>query len=422
MITCIRTSLRQRALWLFTLAAGVAVSSSAVAAPPQFVLSWGSNGTADGQFMRPYCLAIGPGDVVYVADVFSPQVQIQKFTSTGSFLTKWGTQGTGQGQIGEFVYSLAVAPNGNVYALDGSSSEVEIYGSAGAYIGTFGTFGSGPGQLDHPEGIAIDAQGFVYIADSENARVQKFTAAGQFVAQWGSLGIGDGQFKKPYGITIDPQGFVYVSDFDPTASRIQKFTSSGAYLVSFGFPGTSGDGALANPFGLAVDQYGHVYVADSFNDQVQVFSTAGSFLLRWGTTGTGQGQFDGPVGVALGSDGALYVADAFNDRVQKFAGGGPVSVPAPGRASGLSLRVLGSPATRGDRVSFQISGVPNEAVMGGIYDLSGRRVTQFHGMTGAAGQLVVGRDRDELDVTSGIYFVRIRQKDQATTARVVFLQ
>ena len=315
-------------VFLLMVAVESLVPQTAVATPPTYLLGWGSNGTGDGQFIRPYCIAVGPGDAIYVADVFSPQVQIQKFNANGGFLTKWGTQGTAQGQIGEFVYSLAVAPSGFVYALDGTSCEVEITTGSGGYVGTFGAFGSGPGQLNFPEGIAIDSQGYVYIADTENARVQKFTYSGVFVTQWGSLGTGDGQFKKPYGIAVDAQGDIYVSDYDATVARVQKFTNTGAFILKFGSPGSGGDGLFGNPFGIAVDKYGHIFVADVSNNQVQVFNPDGSFLLRWGTTGTNAGQFNGPIGVAIGSDGSIYVADAFNDRVQKFAPSATPAIPS----------------------------------------------------------------------------------------------
>ena len=45
------------------------------------------------------------------------------------------------------------------------------------------------------------------------------------------------------------------------------------------------------------------------------------FVIKWGTAGTGDGQFNWPTGVAVAPDGSVYVADALNNRIQKFSVG-----------------------------------------------------------------------------------------------------
>lgn len=45
----------------------------------------------------------------------------------------------------------------------------------------------------------------------------------------------------------------------------------------------------------------------------------GTFLAKWGTTGSGNGQFNLPRGVAADASGNVFIADRDNHRIQKFA-------------------------------------------------------------------------------------------------------
>lgn len=49
--------------------------------------------------------------------------------------------------------------------------------------------------------------------------------------------------------------------------------------------------------------------------------TTPTFLAKWGSFGTGNGQFDRPWGVAVDASGNVYVADSHNYRIQVFTPG-----------------------------------------------------------------------------------------------------
>ena len=60
-----------------------------------------------------------------------------------------------------------------------------------------------------------------------------------------------------------------------------------------------------------------MYVSDQTNNNVQYFTSAGSFLGWWGARGNG--EFNQPRGIATSNSGkSIYVADKWNDRVQYF--------------------------------------------------------------------------------------------------------
>ena len=72
-----------------------------------------------------------------------------------------------------------------------------------------------------------------------------------------------------------------------------------------------------------------VFVADTLNHRIQYFKPNGSFLGKWGSSGSGAGRFNAPVGVAVSSDGArVYVADSSNHRIQYFRASDPAVAPA----------------------------------------------------------------------------------------------
>ena len=120
-------------------------------------------------------------------------------------------------------------------------------------------------------------------------------------------------------------GNIYVIDFD---ARVQKFTSAGVFIIKWGSPG-SGDGQFFNPSDIAVDSSGNIYVADYGNSKIQKFTNEGVFLGNWGGRGFNDSQVSNPEGIAVDKLGNIYVADTGNNRVQKFASSFPSSSQSP---------------------------------------------------------------------------------------------
>jgi tripartite motif-containing protein 71 len=61
-----------------------------------------------------------------------------------------------------------------------------------------------------------------------------------------------------------------------------------------------------------------IVVADSYNHRVQIFDAEGNFLHKFGSDGSGDGQFSFPKGVAISKAGNIIVTDYNNHRVQIF--------------------------------------------------------------------------------------------------------
>lgn len=92
------------------------------------------------------------------------------------------------------------------------------------------------------------------------------------------------------------------------------------FLLKWGTPG-SGPGQFGTASGIGIDPAGHVYVADVSNNVVEVFDGDGAFLGQFGGRGTGQGRFNKPGDVAIDGTGTIYVSDALNHVIQVFDSG-----------------------------------------------------------------------------------------------------
>jgi len=134
-----------------------------------YMTQWGGPGSGDGEFMVPNRIAVdSSGNVVYVTDMFSDR--IQKFASTDggvtyTFVTKWELS---------HANGIAVDLDGNVYVSNPRESNIQKFDSTGNFITEWGGPGSGDGQFDLPVGVVVDSATNIYAVDKGNYRIQKF--------------------------------------------------------------------------------------------------------------------------------------------------------------------------------------------------------------------------------------------------------
>jgi sugar lactone lactonase YvrE len=283
------------------------------------ILQWGSYGNDNGKFLFfsssiSYGIAVDATGNVYVID---GTARIQKFTSTGVFVSNWGIYGAGDGQLNS-PSGIVIDGIGNIYIVDGGNQRIQKFDSNGIFISKWGIRGSGDGQFESPNGIAIDAVNNIYVVDGGNHRIQKFDSNGIFISKWGSYGVGNSLFISPSGIAVDAVGNIYV--VDRGNHRIQKFNSNGSFISKWGSRG-SGDGQFDDPYGTGTDTNGNVFVVDSGNDRIQKFNSSGTFISKWGRS-VDDGQFSYPEGIAADATGNIYIADSYNNRIQKFNNNG----------------------------------------------------------------------------------------------------
>ncbi len=272
----------------------------------------GSHGSGDGQLASPHGLAVDGEGNVWVAD--TENNRIEEFNSEGEYISQFGSYGSGNGQFSS-PHGLAVDGEGNVWVADTENNRIEEFNSEGKYLFQFGSYGTEVGKMNKPTGVAVDAGGVVWVADTANNRVERFSASGKYESDYTSL-------KEPTGIVTHGPSVIMVADTgnNRIVELADYFELPPTFIGKFGSAG-SGDGQLSKPEGIAVDAAGNRWVADTGNDRLEEFKPGiykPEYASQIGSKGSGEEEFEAPAGLANDSNGSIWIADTGNARVQEW--------------------------------------------------------------------------------------------------------
>ncbi|MDC0142458.1 6-bladed beta-propeller, partial [Candidatus Nitrosopelagicus sp.] len=275
-----------------------------------FESQWGKAGISkSGFFLSPQHLAFDSENNVYVTDLGNSRVQ--KFDSTGNFLTEWGNRGTNSGEFGHPT-GIAVSDE-FVFVVDNKNHDIQKFTLDGEFISKWGGFGKDVGFFKSPRGITISDDNLVYIVDSGNARIQKFTLDGEFVSYFGQSGKFGGSFVTPVDIAINSDK-IYVTD--PNQNKIIVFDIEENFEKILN---DSVGGYPIHPQGIAFDQEDNFYIVDYRNNRIIHYNEFGISLSMFGQMGNENGNFKFPKDIAISNDGYLFVTDTQGHRIQKFS-------------------------------------------------------------------------------------------------------
>jgi len=132
------------------------------------------------------------------------------------------------------IVSLAVGPDGTIYAMDRHVPALRVYEPDGTYRTTFGRGGGGPGEYEQPDGgLAVLSDGRVLLRDPANARIQVFEPDGTPAAAWRIRGT----FNTSNRMVVDTLDRVYtILLLDPEA-EVRDWRSGLAQIGPDGSPG-----------------------------------------------------------------------------------------------------------------------------------------------------------------------------------------
>ena len=176
----------------------------------KLVTSVGQQGIKPLEFDSPWGITISPATgQIYVADRNNHRIQVLHPDLTFSY--SFGSVGSAKGQFKHPCF-IAIDNQGLVYVSDWDNNRIQVFTLEGKYIFQIGTCGSGPGQLQSPTGLVIN-NNLLYVAEEDNHRVSIFTTDGQFVSSFGEEGNKKDQFNVPCGIALDNEGYLYICDY-----------------------------------------------------------------------------------------------------------------------------------------------------------------------------------------------------------------
>jgi hypothetical protein len=142
-------------------------------------------------------------------------------------------------------WTPVMAPDGRIWVPANELDAIRIYNQDGTPAETWGTPGTGEGEFRFGDsddrdgaGVIFAPDGSFYVLDSSNFRVQRFASDRSFMTAWGTFGSDDGQFVAPIAIGLDDAGNVYVSD--DGRNDVQVFTTGGTYVRTVA-KGAAGD-------------------------------------------------------------------------------------------------------------------------------------------------------------------------------------
>ena len=172
----------------------------------------------------------------------------------------------------------------------------------------------GSGMFDFPHGFDIDDSGNVWTADQRGHRVMKWSEEGELlltIGERGTAGDPPQRLSEPTDVVIATNGDIFITEghsFSDGVNRVSKFSGDGSFLMSWGTTG-SGAGEFNVPHTIAIDSQDRVFIGDRGNNRIQIFDQSGNFLDVWY-------QFGRPSGIAFDGNGQIYVADSESDNIQ----------------------------------------------------------------------------------------------------------
>ena len=136
----------------------------------QLIKSFGSDGTAPGEFDEPTFVCVSNNDNIIVSDSLNNRIQI--FDKDGIFVQLLNGEKLGRFRGGfSLPFGVAVDCHGNILVVDGKLKQIQVFKVRGDYVGSIESLGN---PMNAPRGIAVTDDGHVLVADRDNHCIKKY--------------------------------------------------------------------------------------------------------------------------------------------------------------------------------------------------------------------------------------------------------
>jgi DNA-binding beta-propeller fold protein YncE len=188
-----------------------------------------------GYFGGPTDIAWDSSGNIFVSDGYVNS-RMTKFDPDGNFLMDWGSYGSAPGQF-DLPHAMQIDRNNNVYVADRSNRRIQVFDTNGnlqrmiilnvPYPPDY----QPPFTARNPNREVRDTQPwsmcitnttpqYLYVADNEPGRIYKISTDGTILGWLGSSGRRDGQFNWIHGLDCSQENVLYVADMNNW--RVQK--------------------------------------------------------------------------------------------------------------------------------------------------------------------------------------------------------
>lgn len=287
--------------------AGPGVAGASAAEPPEFLHSFGPDGTASSSFGEVGSIAVDQQtDAVYVLDSsaglifkFDGDGNPLPFTGSAPYLS--GNELSGLSFLGCGCQQVAVDSNshrfyvtsaGAIHAYEADGDPAEF--TAGPGIGT-----NSIGGFNGIRGLAVDVDGNIYASDENENTITVFAGTGEPITSF--------SVTTPSNLAVDTNGTIYfakeagVGKATPDSFPI---SSSTTYTLAAELIDSSG-----SPLGVAVDPSNNeFYVGNFFEAGIAWYDEEGNRLGLFAKPGE-EGEVPFPFGLAvIGADQLVFAA------------------------------------------------------------------------------------------------------------------
>jgi hypothetical protein len=179
-------------------------------------------GAQSDLFQRPSDVAWDAAGNIYVADGYGNS-RVAKFDKSGKFIKSWGSTGTAQGQFNS-VRGIALDAQGNVYVADAGNKRIQVFDGDGNFKTQIADVGA-------PSAVCISPGSHQYLYSSNSnppddldngGEIYKLELDGRIVGKFGRAGKLPKEFGTVNAIDCRRDNELYVGEIGNW--RVQKIT------------------------------------------------------------------------------------------------------------------------------------------------------------------------------------------------------